>query len=402
MLACIFTLLVRAWIQWMVSLFDAQHVVSTPPFTQLWFKVAFPRAWFIMSETADRPTFDSVFSIGRVRPQKRKFHSTSPQIARRGLATLPDTFWGTSCCAKDCIQQFAESAATVARWRRRWRSLNQAERRCAVLEYERNQVVLGHRVSAESKGCSGSLSSCSFLGRPVCRRAWRKLTGVSANLQRKAQRWARAGALRPPAHTRAGAKSVVMDSLHGAIMEIITHMRNRMPLKTKEDDELFMPFSHPIQLFRMLATWYGQSIAKGKPMLPTEPRHQTFMKVLRRPEFRRVRWHRVVDLGRCPKCMLYVYKSMTAPEAHQPTTLMHRGVFSGTLCARERQTRARCLWALGESNVFAGRPCCMGASGQRPSVEANVTKAPILGRPHARRGQSRFGVVRCLGRWRRQ
>jgi len=106
-----------------------------------------------------------------------------------------------------------------------------------------------------------------------------------------------------------------MDCMHGAIMEIMKHMRNRMPLKGKDEDDIFMPFSHPIQLYRMLEAWYTRSLNIGKPLLLRRPKYRTFQKVLRRPEFSKVRWHRVVDLGRCPKCMLYVYKSMTAPEA---------------------------------------------------------------------------------------
>jgi hypothetical protein len=49
-------------------------------------------------------------------------------------------------------------------------------------------------------------------------------------------------------------------------------------------------------------------------LLQQEPRYATFKRVMRREELRKVRWHRVVDLGRCSKCMLYVYKAMTASE----------------------------------------------------------------------------------------
>jgi len=250
----------------------------------------------IMQQGHGRPTFDSTFQVETSRPLKRKQGKAAEFV-------ISDKFWGSKCCTSNCVRQFADQAQIVTAWRASWAKLNQAERRCALLEYANRKLALGQS------------SHESFLGRKVCTRAWRKLTGISVFLKMRATQWAKAGALRPPTHTRLGSRQAVMDCMHGAIMEIMKHMRNRMPLKGKDEDNMFMPFSHPIQLYRMLEAWYTRSLNIGKPLLLRRPKYRTFQKVLRRPEFSKVRWHRVVDLGRCPKCMLYVYKSMTAPEA---------------------------------------------------------------------------------------
>ena len=250
----------------------------------------------IMQRGHGRPTFDFLFQVETSRPLKRKQGKAAEFV-------ISDKFWDSTCCAGNCVRQFAAQAKTVTAWRASWAKLNQAERRCALLEYTSRKLALGQS------------SHESFLGRQVCTRAWRKLTGISVCLKMRATQWAKAGALRPPTHTRHGSRQVVMDCMHGAIMEIMKHMRNRMPLEGKDGDNIFMPFSHPIQLYRMLEAWCTRSLDIGKPLLLRRPKYRTFRKVLRRPEFSKVRWHRVVDLGRCPKCMLYVYKSMTAPEA---------------------------------------------------------------------------------------
>jgi hypothetical protein len=255
-----------------------------------------------MEPSGNRPSFNGLFSIGPLKgcgKSKLKWHR------RRGASALP-LDWNRPCCKKNCTHWFDNPVALEAllKWRSAWCQLGQARRRCAVLELIRNQT---------SNGSVGQ--GMAFLGRVLCSRAFRRLTGVSANLLSAACRWARIGALRPPEHKRLHTKQIVMDAMHGATVEIMNHMRNRMPLKSQDPDATCMPFSHPIQLYRMLIDWCEHSLRKGQPLLQRPPRYSTFKQVMRRAEFKQVRWHRIVDLGRCPKCLLYVYKSMTASEA---------------------------------------------------------------------------------------
>ena len=192
-----------------------------------------------MELSATRPTFHRAFSVGvrhkRLRHGKVKvdFHKS------RGSGVLP-LDWNQPCCHKNCVRQFdnPETQEALLNWRLAWFRLGQAARRDAVLEYARDQISNGSAVNR----CE------SFLGRALCVRAFRRLTGVSGCLITAARRWARRDALRPPEHKRLRTKPVVMDAMHGAIVEIMNHMRNRMPLKDEDADAIFMPLSHPIQL----------------------------------------------------------------------------------------------------------------------------------------------------------
>jgi hypothetical protein len=49
------------------------------------------------------------------------------------------------------------------------------------------------------------------------------------------------------------------------------------------------------------------------PMFSKPPNYSTFKKVLRRPEFSKVKFHRVVSMARCPKCCFLRWKCMSSP-----------------------------------------------------------------------------------------
>ena len=75
-----------------------------------------------------------------------------------------------------------------------------------------------------------------------------------------------------------------------------------------------MPFAEKIYLFRMiLLDWETSQAAKTKlPLFSKKPTYATFYKVLCDPHFAKVRFHRTVDIGRCPKCCYLRYKCMSA------------------------------------------------------------------------------------------
>lgn len=213
----------------------------------------------------DLPSFDCPFPtpprVGSHRGRKVLPHQ--PLIPKRfgrraGCVELP-AGWQRRCCRQDCVAAFTDKAQlrVVLQWRRCWLHLSSSQRRCTLLNYARDRLAeAGFARGCDSTASLGSVGSVgsvkhSFLGRVVCGRLWRRLTGVSGCLQRSAFQWARAGAVRPPVHVRS-APSVVMDAMFGAIWLIVEHVRNRMPLKRADLDGVFLPFSHKVQLFRML------------------------------------------------------------------------------------------------------------------------------------------------------
>ena len=172
-------------------------------------------------------------------------------------------------------------------------TLNRAERRNAVLKF------VHERVAAVSPG---EHLMWMFLGRHVCRLAFVLLTGVSDTVLQAARRQVAAGEVRymHPGFQRA---SPIMEQMRGAIWALIDQLHERMPLKDENPDALHMPFHHKIFLFRLLQQWYYRRQAEGaSPLLQAPPKKPTFFAILQEPEFALVRFHRVVEMGRCPVC----------------------------------------------------------------------------------------------------
>jgi hypothetical protein len=166
----------------------------------------------------------------------------------------------------------------------------------------------------------------SFLGVPVCMRAWRQLSQVNPwrvvkDARKGAEAYQHAGFRRP---------SVIEDQMHGAIWVAIRHFANSSPLAPGTDghkrdpEEILMPFHEKVYLFRVLQLWHAQratesaesagSIRQGPPALFSRPpKYRTFLKVLGRPEFAKVKFHRVVSMARCPKCCFLRWKCMSVP-----------------------------------------------------------------------------------------
>jgi hypothetical protein len=112
-----------------------------------------------------------------------------------------------------------------------------------------------------------------------------------------------------------------------ALWKLVDSARERMPLKRKDEDEIHMPFREKVYLFRLLVRWNdaqwlrrsqrsdGEICARG---LQTTPNYSTFRRVLRREEFSKLKFHRVVDMGRCPLCCLLRYKVASSEPIMRP------------------------------------------------------------------------------------
>lgn len=158
----------------------------------------------------------------------------------------------------------------------------------------------------------------TFLGFSVCRRAFKTLTGISSSsLVRAARLWA-LGSTEMPKHTRK-AETPVHDQMVAALWALIQSIHDRSPLKNVNFESIIMPFHHKMLLYRMLVDWYKETVADTtRPVLMTQyPKYSTMTAALKDSQFKHVKFHRVVDMGRCPTCSLLQYKCHTAvgPEA---------------------------------------------------------------------------------------
>ena len=265
--------------------------------------------------TATTPSFDHVFRLPWAR--RRGVAAARPhEAARRSIRHLVRRLnAGQICCGRNCLQEhFAspEARAAVASWRRGWASLRQKERRDTLCEFFTQHL-------RSVGGVDGvNLVKYSFLKRQVCLAAWHVLTGVGASTRADARKRAGLGEVewQPKLRPRA---SPTLDAIHGALWSLIMNMRERMPLARSDLDGIVMPFAKKKQLYHMLLAWYEEREADpSRPaLLVRRPCVKTFWMVLRRPEFEKVRFHRVVDMGRCPKCCFYNWKVLSVGAAHR-------------------------------------------------------------------------------------
>ena len=152
-----------------------------------------------------------------------------------------------------------------------------------------------------------------LFGRPLCLRAWRRISGINpwrcAKLYYKGIKQYQA-----PKQPR---PSVAGDQMHGAIWVVIKHFADSSPYARTDPDDIQMPFSEKVYLFRLVQLWHARSAVStaspGSSLFTRPPSYRTFLSVLRRPEFAKVKFHRVVQMARCPKCCLYRWKCMSSP-----------------------------------------------------------------------------------------
>jgi hypothetical protein len=110
--------------------------------------------------------------------------------------------------------------------------------------------------------------------------------------------------------------------MHGAIWAVVQHFASSMPLADANPDDIILPFSQKIYLYRMICLWHAKrqlaTESAGSTLFTRPPRYDMFRKVLARPEFANVKFHRVVPMARCPKCCLLSWKCQSAPPDQRP------------------------------------------------------------------------------------
>ena len=243
-----------------------------------------------------RPTFHHVFLVPNSESDGSRRRDVKPLRLNRLVKFLREDPSKRKCCQKDCLRTFCQQPKVlpvIQDWRKRWNRLSRAEVRNAVLQHIRDSLQL------KDGTCQ---MSWSFLGQPLCRAGFILATGVSASVLFAAMQQFRRGEVRYQ-HPGFERHSPVMEMMRGALWALIDHLQERLPLKDQSPGVINMPFHHKIYLFRLLQRWHQRRLATGEAaLLKKKPNQKTFFKILREPEFRCVKFHRVVEMGRCPVC----------------------------------------------------------------------------------------------------
>ena len=170
----------------------------------------------------------------------------------------------------------------------------------------------GLMVPARRKCAAGQYS---FLNRKMCRRAFERLTGTSLYRAFKQLRLGHAEA--PPKTSARVARR--LDQMKAAIWVVLEHLSYDSPYGSratqpenfdKRELILRVPFHHKVCLWRLI-----DLASKSVPNipLPSGSSYSCFRRAMLCPEFRLVRFHRIVDIGRCPKCCYLQYTIAAVP-----------------------------------------------------------------------------------------
>ena len=114
-----------------------------------------------------------------------------------------------------------------------------------------------------------------------------------------------------PTETKAK-EARVRTEMIAAIWMIVQDLHRECPytkLKSagKDEREFHMPFHHKVALWRLVQRLWNDGEGLGK-VFSSPPTYSSFRKAILLPEFQKVVFHRVVDIGRCTKCEYFKWK----------------------------------------------------------------------------------------------
>ena len=208
----------------------------------------------------------------------------------------------------------------VQLWRQEWEQLSGERQRNSLLQHlwvlrqqqTTYQPQIREQPSEQRSRFSEVLPKSSlryrFLGMKVCNKAFKALTGVNPW---RALKQANFGE-RVYKHKGFQRPSVRYGEMHAAVKNMLKLLRHSSPFKDKDPNYISLPFHHKTVLFRMIQLEYEKSCHQGSPSFCSPPNWETFKWVMRSPDFSNVKFHRVVEIGRCRKCCFLRWKCMSA------------------------------------------------------------------------------------------
>lgn len=333
-----------------------------------------------LEAVATRPSDEMFFPFDRVPeqpppvPQKKRRRSGAEAQRKRHTGKPAPCPHFRLRSSNDCQAILFRSAAMrkqMQEWRCGWEKCDLPTRRIALLRHIHacKRKTLASPTSAASRalvrgrGDSDRLYGTpvtrerimwSFLGVPLCYRGFRWASGVNPW---RAKRQANRGELEYK-HAGFERSRLRYDEMYAAIRLTVDLMAHSSPFRSTDPNVIELPFHEKIYLFRTIedawrrqqaldADSTGSTIATGSSTafsalavtFSKKPKYRTFLDTLRQ-EFEELRFHRVVEIGRCPKCCFLRWKCLSASSpaereawqrlaaAHQSITLAQKKTYA--------------------------------------------------------------------------
>jgi len=111
-------------------------------------------------------------------------------------------------------------------------------------------------------------------------------------------------------------KAVRRDEMIHAVWMVVQDLHHQSPYADRSHPDCWhIPFHHKTCLWRLvLKLREAHRKDSSKPRLfRREPKYSEFKRVICSADFKKVVFHRMVDIGRCPKCQYYQWKCATVP-----------------------------------------------------------------------------------------
>ena len=283
------------------------------------------------------PTFHEVFKPGKLRrvflPSKRGKRKPRPKpredLLLKKLQLKVAIRRNKPCCSQCCIQNASDDfLRQVAQWRHAWCLTPRCQKQSALMQYVRERsnaevpkdmgtCVMGGRqqlllqLPAGAKRCT---SAWQFIGHSFCEAGFLFFSGISFNFLNSVRRQVNKGFCTYVVKKR-NRPAPVRSQMFEAIWMVIQDLHHQSPYAGKcGPDQWHIPLHRKICLWRLVQKLHAEHEKDdAKPALFSKmPRYDEFRRVMLLPEFKDVIFHRMVDIGRCPRC-LYIVEARLCP-----------------------------------------------------------------------------------------
>jgi hypothetical protein len=245
------------------------------------------------------------------------------------------------CCRSRCSDVSDDYLQQVARWRQAWHLTPRRQKQAALMAFaaalQQKSMMPGegHDVhdlgTCQVEGRPKLLLQLStvkrhdapypFLGKNLCSRSFMCCTGLNNKTLMKAAESTKQG-LTTYRKSQRRRHATVQDEMRQAIWMVIQDLHHQSPFAKKdvEPDEWCIPFHHKVCLWRLVLELHADRAANpSKPCLFSKsPRYQEFRRCILLPDFKKVVFHRMVDIGRCPRCEYMEWKCASVPIELRP------------------------------------------------------------------------------------
>ena len=235
-------------------------------------------------------------------------------------------------CRNGCVKKVMADKGylrLLARWLVGWTQTPRKARRAVLLEKLKHPSKMVITAPGNDEGATGDIdivhagkragTTISLLGTPLCQMGFKCCTGVSQNFFVRARKYANDGLVTWKEHNinKCPARA---NEMRDAIWMVVADLHEQSPyakavqssqssqsLQSPPDEQpsrlWHMPFHHKVCLWRLVKALYD----KGT-FFTQEPQYHEFRRLIASPEFKTVIFHRIVDIGRCPKCEFFKWK----------------------------------------------------------------------------------------------